>query len=335
MAKILADKDISRLLGTVIVGSTSDRINPNGIELCLGKYVHFLSTGEELELQPAMYLKVSPGETVSIASLETLDLRAETIHMTFPVQMLMGLITPTTTMMREGISQVSTKVDAGFHGMLNWSLRNGSAKDLILRYGEPIFKLTFLLLDKDESPEVPYGGRTNDSYQDTSGIARSMRKIPVDIPKSKLVASSFHKLDPKVQLREAGYPFAHIGTELMSLDGRIEIVSSDLRAIKDDFRRTTSELAQKIEKETGGLSKAIEDHGVRLLEKVESLFQSKFIWIVSIIICAMPVLYGALSFLQETSIGSKSISVISILVGMVIILIAIILTTRSRKGDKG
>jgi len=36
--------------------------------------------------------------------------------------MIMGLITPTTTMMREGISQVATKIDAGFKGRdLLWS----------------------------------------------------------------------------------------------------------------------------------------------------------------------------------------------------------------------
>ena len=37
--------------------------------------------------------------------------------------MLMALITPTTTMMREGAMNVTTKVDAGFVGQLNWGLR--------------------------------------------------------------------------------------------------------------------------------------------------------------------------------------------------------------------
>ncbi|MCJ7496811.1 MAG: hypothetical protein MUO78_01570, partial [candidate division Zixibacteria bacterium] len=189
MAKVLADRDIERLLGVCILEADKERVNPNGIELRLGKYVHFLSTGEEMELGPGMFLKVSPGETVSISSLEVLDFTSDAVQKFFPDHMLMGLVTPTTTMMKEGISQVTTKVDAGFRGLLSWSLRNGSPRDLILRYGESLFKLTILLLTPDETPEIPYGGRASDTYQDSSGIVRSSRTIPADIPKSKLISS--------------------------------------------------------------------------------------------------------------------------------------------------
>jgi len=88
MAKVLADRDIERLLGSAILDANKERINPNGIELCLGKHVHFLSTGEEMELGPGTFLKVSPGETVSIASLESLAFRSETVQTLFPKQML-------------------------------------------------------------------------------------------------------------------------------------------------------------------------------------------------------------------------------------------------------
>ena len=43
MAKILADKDIKKLLGTVVLEADSDRINPHGIEIRLGKHVLFQS----------------------------------------------------------------------------------------------------------------------------------------------------------------------------------------------------------------------------------------------------------------------------------------------------
>src|SRR5207302_3715676 len=135
-----------------------------------------------------MFLQVNPGETVIISSVETIDFTADTVRGVMPDIMLMGLITPTTTMMREGISQVATKIDAGFKGILNWGLRNGSIQKLTLQYGEPIFKLTLLALDKDESPEVAYGSSGKDSYQNTDGIARSNRRIPADIPKSKIVS---------------------------------------------------------------------------------------------------------------------------------------------------
>lgn len=124
MAKILADREIRNLVGSVLINAEADGINPNGIELRLGKQVLFHSTGEENELGPGLFLKVSPGETVSISSIEQIDFSTPTVQAVFPGCMLMGLITPTTTMMREGISQVATKIDAGFRGTLNW----GAAK---------------------------------------------------------------------------------------------------------------------------------------------------------------------------------------------------------------
>lgn len=117
MAKILADKAIERLFGSVLVNADAQLINPNGIELRLGKYVLFHFTGEEAELGEGLFLKVSPGESVVISSLELIDFKAETVRGILPGKMLMGLITPTTTMMREGISQVATKIDAGFRGI--------------------------------------------------------------------------------------------------------------------------------------------------------------------------------------------------------------------------
>jgi len=167
MAKILADKDIVRLLGTVILNAERDRVNPNGIEIRLGKHVLFHSTDEEKQLEPGTYLKVLPGETVTITSCEKFDFTREAIDKVFPGCDLMALITPTTTMMREGIMQSTTKVDSGWTGTLNWGLRNSSTRDFILGFGEPIFKLTVFLLEGGELPEIPYGQRADDRYQNT------------------------------------------------------------------------------------------------------------------------------------------------------------------------
>ena len=97
--------------------------------------------------------------------MEQIDFSRPTVQAVLPNAMVMGFITPTTTMMREGISQVATKIDAGFRGFLNWGLRNGSTKDVILQYGEAIFKLTLFVLENDEIPEVPYGERATDYCQ--------------------------------------------------------------------------------------------------------------------------------------------------------------------------
>jgi len=326
VAKILADRDIRRLIGSVLVDADEKLINPNGIELRLGKHALFHSTDEEVELRPGHFLKVSPGETVAISSVELIDFTADTVRSQLPGSMLMGFITPTTTMMREGISQVATKVDAGFRGILNWGLRNGSTRDLLLQYGEPIFKLTIFQLTEDESPEVAYGDRPNHSYQDAGGIARSARRIPADIPKSKLVSSSFDKLDPKKQLREAGYPFDHIGTEITTLHGKFEVVSTDVRLMRDEFQRRTNELSTKIQTETSTLAGKIEEERRNVLEKVEALFDRKFVRVVGIIVGAIPIMYGGVTYLQGTGLNGDAISFIGMAGGIIVVLLSYALT---------
>jgi deoxycytidine triphosphate deaminase len=328
MARILPDKEIRRLIGRVLINADDKLLNPNGIELRLGTHVRFHSTGEEKELGAGMFLQVGPGETVVISSEELIDFTADTARSVIGENMLMGLITPTTTMMREGISQVATKIDAGFKGILNWGLRNGSIQTLTLQRGEPIFKLTILALDKNESPELAYGERNKDSYQNTDGIARSTRRIPADIPKSKIVSSSFAQLDPKKQLKEAGYPFDHIGTELMALHGKFELVSADVRVMKDDFAQKTSELSSKIEKETSTLSTKIDETKNTLLNSADILFDRKFYRTTGIIIGAIPVLYGMVSFLQKSSLGGEFVAGIAFAAGVLIWAVSLILTKK-------
>ena len=204
MARILSDREIKNLFGSVIQGADEHLLNPNGIELRLGNRVKFISTGEEKDIPEGYFVKVSPGESVIIASLEKLDFSKKTVQKHFQNCMLMALITPTTTMIREGIMQAATKVDAGFVGNLNWGFRNSSFKDFKMQHGESIFKLTFFLLEGNEVPTINYGDKPEHKYQNTEGILSSARRLPVDIPAQKIVGSSYEKLDPKKQLREAG-----------------------------------------------------------------------------------------------------------------------------------
>ena len=296
MAAILSDRQIKPLLGDVIKGGDEKLVSPNGIELRLGNTIRFLSTNEEKKIANGHFVKVHPGESAMIASLETLNLGKEAVQKYFPKCMLMGLVTPTTTMMREGMMQTATKVDAGYSGQLNWGFRNSSFKDFIMQQGEPIFKLTLFLLEGDEVPDVSYGEKADDKYQNTEGVSGSKRKIPVDIPSSKLVSSSIEKLDPKKQLREAGPPFTHIGTELMQLQGKFELVSTDVKSLTEKIDETKRVL----------------------LEKVESIFTDKFLWAASLIVGAISVLYGVLEFLQKTSLTSNTIAALAIIGGIAI-----------------
>jgi deoxycytidine triphosphate deaminase len=294
MARILSDREIKSLFGSVIQGADEHLLNPNGIELRLGNRVKFISTGEEKEIPAGYFVKVSPGESVIIASLEKLDFSKKTVQKHFQNCMLMALITPTTTMIREGIMQAATKVDAGFIGNLNWGFRNSSFKDFKMQNGESIFKLTFFLLEGNEVPSVNYGDKPEHKYQNTEGVLSSVRRLPVDIPDQKIVGSSFEKLDPKKQLREAGHPFSYIGSELVSLHGKWEIVSTDVK----------------------NLTNKIDEAKSSVLEKVDSIFEKKVTTAVVRIVGAISVLYGILMFLQKTSLSSNAIAILAIIAGV-------------------
>jgi len=317
MAKILADKDIQKLLGTVILDAEAARINPNGIEIRLGKNVLFQSTDEEKELSPGTFLKVLSGETVTISSLEKFDFTRDAIRKVFPECDLMAFITPTTTMMREGIMQSATKIDSGWSGNLNWGLRNSSIRDFILGYGEPIFKLTIFLLEEGEIPEIPYGERDDDRYQNTQGIIRSSRRIPANIPKKQLVGSSVERLDPAKQLREAGYPFDHISTELTDLHGKFEIVSKDVLLLKDAIAQETQKLSDQVEKAQKST-----------LDKVESLFDRKFLSIAGSIVGCLALMYGAVTFLQSHGITGNPLGWVSVIGGFGLLLVVYLLVPR-------
>ncbi|MCX5655113.1 MAG: hypothetical protein NTY65_10750 [Planctomycetota bacterium] len=329
MAKILADRDIKSLIGEVLIEANPNLLSPNGIRLRLGKHVHFLSTDEEKDLAPGLFLRVSPGETVQVSSLERLDFTLEKVQRVFPGHMLMGLITPTTSMMREGVLQVATKVDAGFRGYLNWGLRNSSITPLVIEYGEPIFKLTVFLLDKDESPDVPYGEREGDKYQDTEGIRRSTRKIPANLPKGKTVCSSVEQIDPKKHLSEAGYPFNHISTELVDLHGKFEVVSTDVRMLKNEFEQRTNDLSEKIASETKTLTEKLAQFTAQCFDKVELIFQRKFMQAIAAIIAGISALFGIYGTLKSANVADNVLAGAALAVAVAIFVVMYFLSRRS------
>ena len=320
MATILSDNQIESLLGKVIRDGEANLINPNSIKLRLGKHIYFHSTEEEFNLEKDEFVVVQPGETISFTSFEFIDFSKAIVDPIFPNCSLLAFITPTTTMMREGISQTSTKIDVGFKGILNWSLRNGSSRDIILQSGEPMFKLTIFKLSGDEIPSFEYGDRDKDSYQNSDGIAHSTRNIPAHIPKNKLRKSSIEKIDPKKQLKEAGYPFNYIGTELTELQGKFELVSKDVLLIKDEFSKTTNLLAKRID-----------DTKDNLLLNVQALFKDNFLKIAGIILGAIPIFLGLFKLIQKTELNNNVQSICLILFGGIVIMVAFIITRNFKK----
>jgi len=295
MARILSDREIKTLLKDVIIDGDPNLISPNGIELRLGAKVRFITTNEPKELKEGQFLVVHPGECVLISSLERIDFSPEIIHRHFPKCSLMAMITPTTTMMREGILQSATKVDAGYFGDLNWGFRNSSHKDFIIRRGEPLFKLTLFLLEGAEVPEIHYGEKDTHSYYKTAGIKVSQRLIPATISKEEMIDSSFHKLDPRKQLQEAGHPFNYIGTELTRMDDRLVVVSNDMAA----------------------LGKKIESLKTDFSEKIDSVFQSKFYLAIGTFTAVIATVWGIITTIEEkTKIDHTLIQMAAIFLGL-------------------
>ncbi len=197
--------------------------------------------------------------------------------------------------------------------------------------------MTILQLEGDEEPKLPYGEREKDHYHNADGVVRSARKVPVDIPGNKVIASSRKKLDPKKQLQEAGYPFDHIGTELTALDGKIEVVSSDVMLLKNQFEKQTAELTNKIKEETGILSEKLEDIKQSLSEKlgdikqsllehVNFLFTQKFVWVVGVLIASGTVIYGIFNFLETKNYSGTPIILFSVVISVAVLLVTFIIT---------
>ena len=227
MTQVLADKAVKSLLGSVILGTDESYLNPNGIELRLGNSVKFHSTQEVQSINPGDYLKVGPGQAVTICSLEKIDFSPGVVAKVLPGKQLMGLITPTTTMMREGISQITTKVDSGYCGYLNWSLRNNSFRDIFIEQGEPIYKLTLLALEEEEElPASVYGERDRDQYQGGEGIQNSTRRISAVMQRVVQATNT----DPRITLEEAGFPFNQIAKEFDSYNNKLDRTETEFKS---------------------------------------------------------------------------------------------------------
>ena len=275
MARVLPDTQIRALLGKVIIGASDTCVRINAYEVRLGNRVRFDSTGEELDMAPGNFLEIEPGELVAVTSLESLDFTRATLEK-LGKPGIMALITPTTTMMREGFLFSSTKVDAGYRGVLNWAIRNSSIKAIRLQHGERIFKLTLFELEADEAPEQFYGEGDRDYYQGTEGIRTSARMLPASIPDAKVVRRSERKIDPKKQLQEAGSPFNYIGTELIQLTGKFEVVQNTVTALKQEFSTLQANLEQKIITETATLSGKLTELKESLATKIKDVFKDEF-----------------------------------------------------------
>src|SRR5438034_10896385 len=113
MATILNDKEITKLLGTVITDGDPTSVRPSSYVVRLRAEGEFLNANKEFTLGKAKKgIKVSPGHSVAVTALETIDFRPVTVQKIFPGCALHAIISPTTDLSREGIVAPTTQVDA-------------------------------------------------------------------------------------------------------------------------------------------------------------------------------------------------------------------------------
>jgi hypothetical protein len=126
-------------------------------------------------------------------------------------------------------------------------------------------------------------------------------------------------LDPAKQLREAGYPFDHISTELTTLHGKFEVVSNDVMLLKE-----------AIANETQTLSKKVDDSREAALEKVEHLFDRKFLGIAGAIIGCLSIMFGAVTFLKDHGVSGTALGWVALLGGVAVLIVVYLLARKPR-----
>jgi deoxycytidine triphosphate deaminase len=231
MAAILSDQDIKKLIGSVIIEGDETSIRPNSYVIRLGNCGEFLNASKEFQIgQVKKGIRVPPGHSVALTAFETIDFRRETINKVFSDCDLLGLITPTTDMSREGIVAPTTLVDPGYHGTLNWTITNTSNEERKFLFKEKIFRLTIHKLEKGERPENIYNG----DYQNKIGYVRSLRKgPPVGMKETEWEDSQVEGGPESLleNLMRSGYPWHVLGSRLKMIDQQFKSVSEEYSEI--------------------------------------------------------------------------------------------------------
>jgi deoxycytidine triphosphate deaminase len=231
MADILPDHGINQLLGKCLLHADKDCVKSNTYECRLGRKARFRNTDEQVELQDGEYLEVGPGETVDLTSVEVVDFLPETVNKVFPGEALMGMLTNRTTLMREGISFASTKIDSGYYGVLDWVFKNNDFRPVLLPFKEPVVNLIIFRLGAKEKPDLPYGVHKTDHYQGSEGLRPSARKLPAQIPDSLIKRQSKKPDDAPRRIRDYGPPISWIGNELDDLSKKLGELGNKMEGV--------------------------------------------------------------------------------------------------------
>ena len=301
MTLILSDVEIQKLLDhDIIKDGDRNQVRANSYVFRLGKEVRFNSTGERKPGELGDILEINPGDSVLVHSLEFLNFEKSAVNEVYPDKLICAFLTPITTLMREGLQLLTTKIDPGYFGTPNWTIRNSSVEPVKLEIGEPIFKATlFLLSANEEIPEKSYGEREDkDFYQGKTGLVGSKRRLPVDAEKRKKICVSSKGTEFE-RLKQSGFPYDFIATQLQNVGDSIQIVTKDFARMDEKVEKRNQELSQKMDRIKESISKVADDKAQAMLGQVDDMVVRKLTSsgvMVFTIFCAM---VGGAAYLIE------------------------------------
>jgi predicted nuclease with TOPRIM domain len=117
-----------------------------------------------------------------------------------------------------------------------------------------------------------------------------------------------------------------LDSKVEGLEGKVDGLNGKVESLNIRF----DGLDRKIDSTAEQLGKKIEDASARAAEHAEILFDRKFFRATGVIIGAAPVLYGAATVLQATSLGVASIATVAIGIGILIWIIPLLVTRKPR-----
>ena len=108
------------------------------------------------------------------------------------------------------------------------------------------------------------------------------------------------------------------GTELTALDGKFEVVSKDVLLLKD-----------AINNETAMLSRKIDETKTATLDRVEHLFENKFIKVIGRIVACASGMYGAAVFLRAQGLSDNTVGILAFIAAVAIWIVVGYVTNRN------
>lgn len=244
MAKILNDVELKKLIDNhIIIDGDEGCIRSNAYILRLGAKGEYTHIGKEFDISKHKKgFKLPAGNSVAIMSFEVLDFRRETVHKLYKGCDLFAWMSPITDLSREGIVTQTTQIDAGFHGVLNWTFNNTSNKENEFLYQENLYRLTiFRLEDGEEIPDKPYDG----NYQNQKSIVHSKRQSAPRGMKVSEWETPLNDKSPEKHLEHlinSGYPWSILGERLKTLDGQFLTITDEYNKIDNSINNLVNEV---------------------------------------------------------------------------------------------